>query len=179
MQNHQKVLVALRQIIRAIDLHSKKLERESGLTGPQLLILHMIREAASTSVGALARSVSLSQATVTSILDRLERKQYLTRTRDSTDKRKVLVALSPLGEETLDQAPTLLQKEFIQAFSELAEWEQTLLVSSLQRVAEMMNVHQLETTPFLEEPNVAPLHLINEENIVEEGGVKRDSAKEK
>ncbi len=179
MQNHQKVLVALRQIIRAIDLHSKKLERESGLTGPQLLILHMIREAGSLSVGALARSVSLSQATVTSILDRLERKRFLTRTRDSADKRKVLVALSPLGEETLDRAPTLLQKEFIQCFNELAEWEQTLLLSSLQRVAEMMNIHELETTPFLEETAATTLHPLGDKNSPSGENLKGDSSRGK
>ena len=72
MEIHDKVLVALRQIIRAIDLHSKKLERESGLTGPQLLVMQTISQAESVTAGQIARDVNLSQATVTSILDRLE-----------------------------------------------------------------------------------------------------------
>jgi hypothetical protein len=33
------VLIALRQIIRAIDMHSKRLIKEAGLTSPQLLLL--------------------------------------------------------------------------------------------------------------------------------------------
>lgn len=74
MQTHDQVLIALRQIIRAIDLHSKKLERESGLTGPQLLIMQIIHEEGPVTSSVLARSVSLSQATVTTILDRLEKK---------------------------------------------------------------------------------------------------------
>ncbi|MDX1268522.1 MAG: MarR family transcriptional regulator, partial [Oceanisphaera sp.] len=39
MEKHEEVLVALRQIIRAIDLHSRQLSKASGLTGPQLLLL--------------------------------------------------------------------------------------------------------------------------------------------
>ena len=39
MEKHDEVLIALRQIIRAIDMHSKRLIKEAGLTSPQLLLL--------------------------------------------------------------------------------------------------------------------------------------------
>jgi len=39
MEKHQELLIALRKVIRAIDLHSKHLSKTSGLTSPQLLIL--------------------------------------------------------------------------------------------------------------------------------------------
>ena len=150
MQSHDQVLIALRQIIRAIDLHSKKLERESGLTGPQLLVMRIIYEEGSMTSSVLARSISLSQATVTTILDRLEKKSYLVRERDTKDKRKVWVNLSKLGEQVIKSAPTLLQESFINSFSELKEWEQTLLLSSLQRIASMMQASDLEAAPVLD-----------------------------
>lgn len=98
----------------------------------------------------LARSVSLSQATVTTILDRLEKKSYLVRERDTKDKRKVWVNLSELGGQVIKNAPTLLQESFINSFSELNEWEQTLLLSSLQRIASMMQASDLEAAPVLD-----------------------------
>ena len=150
MQTHDQVLIALRQIIRAIDLHSKKLERESGLTGPQLLLMQIIFEEGPVTSGVLARSVSLSQATVTTILDRLEKKAYLTRQRDSEDKRKVWIELSESGKQVLEKAPTLLQENFVNSFGELKEWEQSLLLSSLQRIASMMQASDLEASPVLD-----------------------------
>ena len=39
MARHDEVLIALRQIIRATDLYSRKLSKVAGLTAPQLLIL--------------------------------------------------------------------------------------------------------------------------------------------
>jgi DNA-binding MarR family transcriptional regulator len=153
MKTHDQVLIALRQIIRAIDLHSKKLERESGLTGPQLLIMQIVYDEGPLTAGALAKSVSLSQATVTSILDRLEKKGYLQRERDLEDKRKVWITLSSTGKNALKQAPTLLQESFINSFSELKDWEQSLILSSLQRVAAMMQASDLEASPVLDTPH--------------------------
>jgi len=150
MEIHDNVLVALRQIIRAIDLHSKRLERESGLTGPQLLVMKAIVQTVSVTAGQIARDVNLSQATVTSILDRLERKAYLRRERSNEDKRKVLIHLTEAGRQVLEQAPALMQENFILGFARLEEWEQNLILSSLQRVANMMQAGDLDAAPLLD-----------------------------
>lgn len=150
METYDKVLISLRQIIRAIDLHSKKLERESGLTGPQLLVMQLIGTYGEVTSGVVAREVSLSQATVTTILDRLERKGMLKRERSAHDKRKVLVSLTKAGGVALESAPTLMQESFIRAFNQLEDWEQTLILSSLQRISEMMNATDLDAAPLLD-----------------------------
>lgn len=150
MENYDQVLISLRQIIRAIDLHSKKIERLSGLTGPQLLVMQVIARQGPLTPGAVAKEVSLSQATVTTILDRLERKGYLQRERSSQDKRMVLVSLTANGQEVLSRAPALLQESFTQRFGELTDWEQNLILSSLQRVAMMMNADELDAAPLLD-----------------------------
>lgn len=150
MERYEEVLIALRRIIRAVDLHSKKLMQISGLTGPQLMVLLAIGPEDAMTAGNLARSVSLSQGTVTSILDRMEKRGYVQRTRDQEDKRKVLISLSLEGREALDAAPRPLQESFIEAFQGLSDWEQNLLLSSLQRVAEMMDAQHLDVAPLLE-----------------------------
>jgi DNA-binding MarR family transcriptional regulator len=150
METYDQVLVSLRQIIRAIDLHSKRLERESGLTGPQLLVMQLIGSAGEITAGVVARKISLSQATVTSILDRLERKGLLRRERSTDDKRKVMVTLTEAGGKALEKAPTLMQESFIKAFNRLDDREQALILSSLQRVADMMNAADLDAAPLLD-----------------------------
>lgn len=150
METYEQVLVSLRQIIRAIDLHSKRLERESGLTGPQLLVMQTIGNSGEITAGVIARDVSLSQATVTSIIDRLERKGYLKRARNTEDKRKVMISLTPEGEMSLAKAPTLMQESFINAFNRLENWEQAQLLSSIQRIASMMNATDLDAAPLLD-----------------------------
>lgn len=153
MDTCDKVLISLRQIIRAIDLHSKRLEREVGLTGPQLLVTKLVGSHGEVTAGMIAKEVSLSQATVTSIIDRLELKGLLQRERSLFDKRKVMVTLTNKGEEALHRAPALLQESFISTFSHLEGWEQTLILSSLQRVANMMNAVDLDAAPLLDSTN--------------------------
>lgn len=150
MQTYDQVLVSLRQIIRAIDLHSKKLERESGITGPQLLVMQQIGTKGEMTSGVIAREVSLSQATVTSIIDRLERKELLKRERSDTDKRKVIISLTEKGVQSLEGAPALMQESFVDAFNQLEDWEQSLILSSLQRLSDMMNATDLDAAPLLD-----------------------------
>jgi DNA-binding MarR family transcriptional regulator len=150
MKIHDQVLISLRKIIRAIDLHSKRLERDSGLTGPQLLLMQRIDSHGGVTAGVIAREISLSQATVTSIIDRLERKELLKRERNLDDKRKVMVSLTGEGKKALEKAPTLMQESFIHSFDQLEGWEQTLILSSLQRVAGMMNATDLDAAPLLD-----------------------------
>jgi DNA-binding MarR family transcriptional regulator len=146
---HEEVLVSLRQIIRATDLHSRRLGRDTGLTTPQLVVLRAISEQGAPAVSEIARSVSLSQATVTTILNRLQSNGLVRRERSRSDKRRVNVHLSGLGKRLLETAPEPLQDSFISRFSALEDWEQHLIVAALQRVAAMMDAESLEVAPLL------------------------------
>jgi DNA-binding MarR family transcriptional regulator len=146
----EDVLVALRRVIRATDLHSKHLAKTTGLTAPQILLLQAIRNKGEVTIGGLAHEVSLSQATVTSILDRLEKRNLVYRVRSSEDKRKVHAYLTEEATEVLKEAPIPLQDHFARQFSDLQEWEQTMIISSLQRVAQMMDAQHLDASPVLD-----------------------------
>jgi len=145
----EQILANIRQIIRAIDLHSKSLVKRYGLTGPQLLVLKELNREQTQTIGTLSANISLSQATVTSILDRLERQGFVSRVRQTSDKRKVSITLSEKTQRILDSQPNLLQEEFIDNFESLANWEQTMLISSLQRSAAMMNAENIKSPPVL------------------------------
>ena len=132
------VLIAVRKIIRASDIHSNQIRRSAGLTSPQLLLLRAIREYPSESVGKLSERICLSQATVTIILDRLEADGLAMRYRSDMDKRKVHARLTDKGRLALEMAPSPLQAHFVEAFEHLKPYEQTAILSALQRVAEMM-----------------------------------------
>lgn len=144
------VLTALRRIIRAIDLHSRRLALRYGLTGPQLVLLQELARMPNASVGELAKSVSLSNGTVTDILDRLEKRGLVHRVRGDEDKRRVFVRITEAGGHIMSEAPPLLQEHFNEEFRKLKDWEQTLILSSLQRVASMME-EKASAAPLLAE----------------------------
>ena len=150
MNRYDEVLVALRRIIRATDLHSRQLSKIAGLTAPQLLILQLLRQHTELTVGEVAQRVSLSQATVTTIIDRLEKRGFVKRERGSADKRKVCVYLTPEADAVLLNAPKPLQESFVQQYQDLHDWEQTMILSSLERVAYMMDAQHIDASPVLD-----------------------------
>lgn len=150
MDNIESVLVALRRVIRATDLHSKRLSKTAGLTAPQLMILQTLRNKGAVPVGEVAQEISLSQATVTTIMDRLEARGLVERQRSDQDKRKVIGSITPAGHDILVSAPTPLQEHFIRQFRDLHQWEQTMIISSLQRIACMMDAEHIDAAPVLD-----------------------------
>jgi DNA-binding MarR family transcriptional regulator len=150
MERYTDVLITLRRIIRAIDMRSRRLMQQAGLTGPQLLVLQALGQHEEMTAGDLARGVNLSQGTVTSILDRLEKRVLIERIRSQTDRRKVYVKLTEEGKKQLASAPTLLQERFIERFVELKDWEQNQILASLQRLAEMMDAQDIDAAPVLD-----------------------------
>lgn len=143
-----QVLSTLRQIIRAMDIHSRYLSKKYGLTGPQLVVTAEIGQTGPITIGELARRVSLSQATVTTILDRLEAKELATRIRGQEDKRRVYVDITDKTRSILETHPNFLQEEFVQRFNDLQHWEQTLILSSIQRIAAMMDTSKIPVDSY-------------------------------
>lgn len=143
METHDEVLVAIRQIIRATDLHSKKLSKNFGLTSPQLLLMRTIQSDENVTIRRLSEKTNMSQATATTILDRLESRGLVVRIRNQQDKRKVHALLTDSGHKMLAEAPGMVQHGFLEKFQALQPWEQSLILSSLQRVSAMMNAPAL------------------------------------
>lgn len=156
MEKYEELLVAIRRVIRAIDLRSKKLSKDVGITGPQLLVLQELRADPGITAKRVSDLINLSQATVTSILDRLENKQLISRVRSESDRRRIALYLTPEGETTLDNAPRSMEDAFIDRFNKLEDWEQSLLLSSVQRVANMMDANELDAAPILNIGEIDP-----------------------
>jgi DNA-binding MarR family transcriptional regulator len=144
-----RILSALRRVIRSVDIYSKKLHTELGLTTPQLLCLHTVAKAERMTLTDLAKSVHLGVSTINGIIDRLEAKHYLTRQRSTEDRRKVYLELSPAGREIVGRAPSLLQDTLAASLAKLSRAEQITIAESLERVVTLMAVEKIDASPNL------------------------------
>ena len=173
-----QIVAAIRRIIRAIDLQSRRLQEQFALTGPQLVTLQAAAQLGPVAGSVLAEAVHLSRPTVTGILDRLERRELINRVRDVKDRRSWLITVTEAGQTVLDNAPSLLQERFRSELSTLEKWEQTLMLGTLQRIASMMEANKISAAPMLvtgsvsaaSTPTVAQ-HSKTESAVVLENGV--------
>jgi DNA-binding MarR family transcriptional regulator len=155
MDTVNNILISLRRIVRAMDMHSKYLVKSTGLTTAQLLLMQTIHNNNNSTIGNLAEKIYLSQATVTTILDRLGSRGLIIREPSTIDKRKVYVKLTEQALTLIDSAPVPLQESFVNKVLQLDEWERTKLLSTLQQVGSMMGSETIDAAPILEiVPNI-------------------------
>jgi DNA-binding MarR family transcriptional regulator len=145
----EAILRSLRRIVRAIDVHSRYLETQFGLTGPQLVCLRVLSARGPMTASDLAREVDLSQATVTGIIDRLVRRQYVSRRRDSADRRRVSISVLPAGRSLVDDAPSPLQATFAKRLESLPDANQAVIATMLDQIVRMMDAEDIEAAPVL------------------------------
>ena len=149
MKDYDDLLIALRRITRAIDLHSKQLHKSSGLTTSQLLVIEAIVKLEKPTPTSIAREILLSQGTVTNLIDRMEKRGLVKRIKSNSDGRSVLITVTEEGMRRHDESPDLLQDNFLAELRKLELWEQRLLLSSVERIASMMDAEKIDASPIL------------------------------
>jgi DNA-binding MarR family transcriptional regulator len=104
-----------------------------GLRPRHLIALKLLSERGPASQQALADSLSLDPSNVVGLLNELEERQLITRRRDSLDRRRHIVELSPRGEKELCRAFVRLQLVDHELLRALSVREQATLYDLLVR----------------------------------------------
>jgi DNA-binding MarR family transcriptional regulator len=128
---------SMRRIARAIEIHSRRLDRELDLTLPQHVVLSCVRDLGEVTSRAVSAEADVSPATVVGILDKLEAKSLIERYRSTRDRRIVHTRITPKGQETLSRAPAPLGRRFEGEFLELDGEERAQTIAAFERVARL------------------------------------------
>jgi DNA-binding MarR family transcriptional regulator len=133
----EQVLRSLRRIMQAVDLYSRRLISEHGLSTPQLVCLRRLQWGPLPS-GELAAQIHSSAATVCGILDRLEARGLVVRERQTDDKRRVLVQLTSAGRKIIRRTPAPLQESFLSKLRALPLGQQAEIDRVLNQLVTLM-----------------------------------------
>jgi DNA-binding MarR family transcriptional regulator len=145
-----RALRALRRILRAADLAGRRLAAATGLTPSQLLVLQEIERRGETTPSAIAAALQFGQATITNIVDRLERSGLVSRQRSEKDRRQIFLRATPAGREAIEAAPDMLQQQFRERFPALEGWEQAMILAALERLSGVLDADAIDAAPLLD-----------------------------
>lgn len=143
-------LRALRRVLRATEIGSRQLALATGLTTSQWLVLREIDARTKTTPSVIAQTLQFSQATITTIVDRLETLGLVQRQRNARDKRQFLLTATVAGKEVIANAPDLLHLTFTDRFIQLPQWEQAMVLSAVERLALLMDAQNIDAAPLLD-----------------------------
>ena len=146
----ESALRAIRRLLRAAEMSEKRLAAATGLTPSQLVVLQDVARHGETTAGSIATAVQFSQATVTSLVDRLVDRGFVVRSRGEKDRRQVWVSITELGKSMLSSAPDMMQDRFQDRFGALPDWEQAMIVAMLERLTGLLNADSIDAAPLID-----------------------------
>lgn len=132
----------LRQMMRAMDKHSKYIQERYDVTIPQLICLREIHRCGRISFGDITHRISLNKSTVSGIVDRLENRGLLRRRRIKEDRRKIHVEITEKGKHFVKVAPPPLPSQFIEKFKSLNVTEIDMLLGAIEKICELFSIQE-------------------------------------
>ena len=129
-----EIIDNLRRVFQVVNEHSKRAEKETGLTGPQLWAIKTIAEGAPIMVSEIARQMYLHPATVVGILDRLEKQNLVVRARSQEDRRVVRVELTAKGNALVKKAPEVAQGLLVAGLEKLPQTKLETIAEGLKQM---------------------------------------------
>jgi DNA-binding MarR family transcriptional regulator len=124
----------LRRLFKAIQEYSKAILLRTGLSGPQVWALNVLAGNSGLSLGELSERLFAHPATVSGIVDRLEKRGAVRRAVDPEDRRGVRLSLTPLGRRLVRKSPPPVQIGLRRALDGLAASRLRQLRRSLDQV---------------------------------------------
>ena len=128
-----RAMNALREVMRAFNVATKKLERQLGLSGSQLEALEILEENPGLSPSDLACRSSTDQSTASVVVKRLADAGYVERRQHDGDRRRTNLSLTPEGHAILAKAGPSVPMKLREAFTRMAASERVTLTQLLER----------------------------------------------
>lgn len=156
MEASGQILTIIRKVIRSLNLESKRINKEYGITIPQLFTLKHLQSCSDyqASHKEITSILELNSSTVTGIIDRLEKKNLVARLPKKEDKRVTYIALTAKGSSLLKKSPKLLQQKLPDKLDKMKKEDVEQLTKSLNLLANLLELKDIEASPILttEEP---------------------------
>jgi DNA-binding MarR family transcriptional regulator len=154
--DYREIVTDIRRILRSINLESKRIQKDFGISIPQLLCLTCLgrEKGYQATHKQLAEYLNLNSSTVTGIINRLEKKGLIARLPKAGDRRTTCVALTSAGYKLLKNSPNLLHDKLAQNLQKLSPQEIDQIKTSLSLLIDVLDIKDVDASPLLtvEEP---------------------------
>jgi DNA-binding MarR family transcriptional regulator len=127
-----RAMNAIRSIVRALRLNTRSIEGKLGISLAQLFVLQQLAEKPADSLNELAERTATHQSSVSVVVRRLVERGLVTRDASQTDRRRVQIALTPTGQNTLRGAPPTVQSDLMHGMSRMSPEKRAILAELLE-----------------------------------------------
>ncbi|HKK74266.1 MAG TPA: MarR family transcriptional regulator [Saprospiraceae bacterium] len=149
--DHTDVLTSLRRIIRTVNLESKRIEKEHGISIPQLLCLNFLKDRPSyqASQKEIKDVLSLNASTVTGIINRLEKKGLIAKLPRRDDRRVANISLTAKGLSLMQETPEPMHLRLTENLGKLSDSELQELRKAFRLISDFLGAGAIDASPIL------------------------------
>lgn len=153
MQKKQSVINNLmdniRRVFQILNEQSQRIKQETGLTGPQLWAIRVINEHGPINISDIAKRMYLHPATVLGIIDRLETRGLVSRTRSKDDRRITWIELTQDGNNLVKSIPEVVQGLLGARLEGISLNDLTAIDEGINRLVTIFGVQEIPPKPML------------------------------
>ena len=159
MQNKQSIIIHImdniRRVFQILNEQSQRIKQETGLTGPQLWAIRVIHEHGPINISDIAKRMYLHPTTVLGIIDRLEARGLVSRTRSKDDRRVTWVGLTQDGNNLVKSVPEVVHGLLGATLEGISLNELTAIDEGLSELVKVFGAQEIPPKPML---SLEPLH---------------------
>jgi len=148
---YTEILIRLRQIIRSVNLESKRIEKEYSISIPQLLCLNFLNDKGSfqASHKEIKDFLRLNASTVTGIISRLEKKGFVARLPKKGDKRVGMISITAKGAQLIKDTPEPLHEQLSYKLKQLKPEELEKIIDSFDVIINFLDIEKVDAAPIV------------------------------
>ncbi|HVX39731.1 MAG TPA: MarR family transcriptional regulator [Gemmatimonadaceae bacterium] len=151
-QHAGRSLNVIRSVVRALNLNTRAIEQQSGISLAQLFVLEQLAQHPASSLTDLAERTATHQSSVSVVVQRLVDRGFVNRTRSASDRRFVEIVITDAGRDVLASAPETVQVKLLNGLHRFEDGERERLAALLERWAASAGIEVPAETPmFLED----------------------------
>ncbi len=145
------ILINIRKIVRSINLESKRIQKDYGVSIPQVLCLNYLHHSPNfqSPQSSIKAFLNLNSSTVSGIIQRLERKGLIARLPKTGDKRVTNVVLTAVGENLLNDIPPLLHDRLSKKLENYNEDDLKNIETVLNQLVSILQISDIDASPLI------------------------------
>ena len=145
------IIINIRKILRSVNLESKRIEKQYGISIPQLLALNYLNSLSDcrATQKEISTHLNLNMSTVTGIISRLEKKGLIMKSTSEQDRRVHFATLTAKGLKLLQEAPALMHDQLAARLSNTSPEKLVELEKAFELVIDFMGIAHVEASPMV------------------------------
>lgn len=151
MSDSQRVLEAVRRLVRQLRVTDRAAQQHAGVSAAQLFVLSQVSRTPKLSLGELAERTHTDQSSASTVVARLVENGLLTRERASDDARRLVLTLTAAGRAALRKAPPVAQEALLAALENLPSAERKQFADTFHAVLDAIGAEKCAPLLFEEE----------------------------